>query len=457
MQPVTPDSGSPTVLDRILSPFASVRSGEGGTALLLMVNVFILLTAYYILKPVREALILGESGAEIKSYASGGQAALLLLIIPLYGRLASRVNRVWLVNGVIAFFASNLVLFFFLGRLGLSLGVVFYLWVGLFNVMLIAQFWAFANDVYTKPQGERLFGIVGIGASLGGILGALLAGWMFKPVGPYSMMLISAGLLVSSMILTNWIHLREKPAIAPERATSQPEQVGSEVRDGGKPLGTSGGFQLIFKSRYLLLIAFLVLISNCVNTTGEFILGKTVTTTAQAATQGAVDAEAASKNLIGEFYANFQFWVNLCSAAIQIFAASRIMQFLGAGRALLFLPLVALGGYSVLAIMPILGLIKIAKIAENSLDYSIQNTARHALFLPTSREAKYKAKSAIDSFFWRIGDTFSSLLVFTGTQLALNVRTFAAVNVVLVLVWLGIAIAIIRYLKNSQSTTRLAA
>jgi len=449
MQPVTPDSGNPTLLDRVLSPFASVQPGEGGTAVLLMVNVFILLTAYYIVKPVREALILGESGAEIKSYASGGQAALFLLIIPLYGLLGSRVNRVWLINGVTAFFASNLVVFFFLGRLGLSLGVVFYLWVGLFNLMLVAQFWAFANDVYTKPQGERLFGVVGIGASLGAILGALLAGWMFKPIGPYPMMLISAGLLVFSMVLTNWIHLRQKRVA--------PAQVVSEVGDGEKPLATIGGFQLIFKSRYLLLIACLVLLSNCVNTTGEFILGKTVSANAQVATQGAGDAAAATKDYIGQFYADFYFWVNLCGAAIQMFLASRIMQFLGAGRALFFLPLVALGGYSILAIVPILGLIRIAKILENSLDYSIQNTARHALFLPTSREAKYKAKSAIDSFFWRMGDTLSALLVFTGTQLALSVRLFAAVNVVLVLVWLAIAIAIIRYVRDSRSTTRLAA
>src|SRR6185295_7112758 len=115
------------------------------------------------------------------------------------------------------------------------------------------------------PQGERLFGVVGIGASLGAILGALLAGKMFKPVGPYPMMLISAGLLLVSMVLTNWIDLREKNRRTPE---------GNAGEQSNKPLGTAGGFQLILKSRYLLLIALLVLLSNCVNTTGEFILGK---------------------------------------------------------------------------------------------------------------------------------------------------------------------------------------
>src|SRR5437899_636875 len=140
--------------ERFLSMFAPVRSGEGFTSVLLMIDVFLLLTAYYIIKPVREALILGELGAEIKSYAGAGQALLFLFIIPVYGQIASRLNRVRLINGVTAFFISNLVLFYFLGRLQFPLGVIFFLWVGLFNLMLIAQFWAFANDIYTQEQGK---------------------------------------------------------------------------------------------------------------------------------------------------------------------------------------------------------------------------------------------------------------------------------------------------------------
>src|SRR5438477_5827042 len=100
------------------------------TAFLMMVNVFVLLTAYYIIKPVREALILGGAGAEIKSYAGAAQALLFLAIIPLYSAYASRTNRIRLINGVIAFFISNLVIFCALGRMGFQLGVPFFLWVG---------------------------------------------------------------------------------------------------------------------------------------------------------------------------------------------------------------------------------------------------------------------------------------------------------------------------------------
>jgi AAA family ATP:ADP antiporter len=364
--------------------------------------------------------------------------------------LGSRVNRVWLINGVTAFFILNLAIFFALGNLGLSLGVPFYLWVGLFNLMLIAQFWAFANDVYTKSKGERLFGVVGIGASLGAIFGALVAGWLFEPAGPYMMMLLSGALLGISMVLTNWVHLREKRQIALVRDSTS-------AGAAETPLATAGGFQLIRRNHYLLLIAFLVLISNCVNTTGEFILGKTVEVSAQTATAGAADAEEAEKSFIGRFYSNFYFWVNLLGAALQMFAVSRIMQHWGVGAALFCLPVLALGGYTMLAAFPILGLIKIAKITENSVDYSIQNTARHALFLPTSREAKYKAKTAVDGFFWRAGDTLSGLLVLSGTQLALSTQMFASINVALVIVWLGIAFAITRYMKKGPSATKAAA
>jgi AAA family ATP:ADP antiporter len=401
-----------------------------------MLNVFVLLTAYYIIKPVREALILSGPGAEIKSYAGAGQALLLLLLVPVYSAIASRVNRLRLINGVIAFFISNLVIFYALGQLKLPLGVVFFLWVGLFNLIVVAQFWAFANDIYTQEQGKRLFAIVGIGSSIGAIFGAQVAGWLFKPLGAYSMMLVAAGLLVICMILTNWVHRREG-----HRSRTQ-----AQVAE--RPIGRSGGFKLVFSHRYLLLIAVLVLLSNFAKTTGEFILGKAV---AQHASAVASAAGLTPQAYIGEFYANFYFWVNVCSAGLQMFVVSRIMKYMGIGAALFFLPVIALGGYLTLAYLPILSFIRLIKIAENSADYSVQNTSRQALFLRTGREAKYKAKFAIDSFFARAGDALSAVLVFAGTQFAFDLRSFALVNAASVFLWLVVAFAIIRVRKTHRA------
>jgi ATP:ADP antiporter, AAA family len=429
MSTTTVDLKQNTALERVFSLFATVHAEETVTVLLLMVNVFLLLTAYYIIKPVREALILGGPGAEMKSYAGALQALMLLFIIPLYSAFASRTNRIRLINGVIGFFISNLVIFYVLGRMNVQLGVPFFLWTGLFNVMLTAQFWAFANDLYTEQQGKRLFAIVGIGSSVGAIAGADIAGRLFKPIGPYSMMLVSASILAVCMILTNWIHMRE--GATQHRSEAQ------------KPTGTSGGFRLIVQHKYLLLIAVLVLLENLVNTNGEFILGKTISQQAK----GAANASA----FIGEFYAGFYFWVNLAGAALQIFLVSRIMKYIGIGPALFILPGIALGSYTLLAFAPVLSIIRMAKIAENSTDYSLQNTARHSLFLNTSRDAKYKAQSAVESFFWRAGDGISALLVFIGTKFGLGISRFAVVNIFFVALWIGAALAIVQLRKRHEA------
>ncbi len=161
-----------SILERFLGFFAEVRGGEGLTALLLTANIFLILTSYYIMKPVREALILASpGGAELKSYMSAGQTFLLLFTVPLYGKLVARLSRRRLLNIVTLFFAACLVVFYLLGQAQVPLDVPFFLWIGIFSVSLVAQFWSFANDLYPPEQGKRLFAIVAFGASLGAVFG----------------------------------------------------------------------------------------------------------------------------------------------------------------------------------------------------------------------------------------------------------------------------------------------
>ena len=437
-------------LDRALSLFADVGTGEGWGVLLLALNAFLMLTAYYLIKPVREALILTGGGAEVKSYSAAGQALLLLFLIPAYGRFASRVSRIGLITWVTLFFISNLFVFYGLGLTKTPfLGVAFFLWVGIFNVMIIAQFWAFANDVYTPEQGKRLFALVAVGSSTGAIFGAWIAKPLIAATGVYVPLLIAAGMLGLCILLSRQVHQRAGAAHG-ERG---------QVVDQNAPLGKEGGFQLIFKQRYLLLIAFLVLLLNAVNTTGEYILGRTVSGAAERALQAAMtsDPDGFKKQFIGTFYAEFFFWVNLVGALAQTFLVSRIMTWFGVRVALFVLPLIALGGYALLATVPILGLIRSVKIAENATDYSLNNTVRHALFLPTSREAKYKAKAAIDGFFWRMGDLVSAGLVFVGSLLHLETKAFAGVNFAFALIWLWVVIRIAREHKKLEGSTPSAA
>jgi AAA family ATP:ADP antiporter len=228
--------------------------------------------------------------------------------------------------------------------------------------------------------------------------------------------------------------------------------------DAETVLDRRGGFALIFRSRYLILIALLMWILNFANTNGEFILGRIVTdeATRAAARDGLIGpgAEESVKHYIGAFYADYFTWVNILTALIQLFLVSRIMRYFGVQTALYVLPVVALGAYGIVAFMPLLALIRAAKISENSLDYSLNNTARHALFLPTSREAKYKAKAAIDTLFVRAGDLSSAALVFVGTHMAFQTREFAISNMVVIAIWLVVVTALARHYRHLVEARR---
>lgn len=427
-----PASEEKGLLDRTLSLFTDVRAGEGVSALLLAANVFYLLAFYQVLKIVRDALILSESGAEAASYASAGMAAVLFVFVPAYGALASRVNRVWLISGVTLFFASHLLIFYALGSAGVRIGVAFYIWVGVFNMVAVAQFWAFANDLYTNERGKRLFPLVGIGASLGALVGAGLTAYFFKGTGPYSLMLVASFGLVVPVALTIIVHRRE--GHRKDATTAEAE----------KPVGGPGGFELVFKQRYLLLIALMVLVYNLVNTLGGFILNKMFAEEALRRIAAGTAGGASEAAIIGTLSGTVQTIVNLLALILQAFVVSRIFKYVGVRGALFLLPAIALTGYTAIALIPAFLTVQWTKIFENSTDYSVQSTTRQALFLPTSREAKYKAKQAIDAFFVRFGDMLQAGVVYVGVQLALSVRGFALVNVVLVGVWLLLVVGIRR-------------
>ena len=410
--------------EKLLSFFADVRAGEGWSALLLLVNVFLLLFAYYLLKTVREALILTEGGAYVKAYSSAGQAALLMVLVPLYGFVGAKVVRIRLIVGLMLFFVTNLVVFYSFGVSGAKEGVVFYIWVGIFNVLAPSQVWAFANDIYTEGQGKRLFPMIGVGSSLGALFGAQSAERLIKvfDATPYQLQLLAAGILLiccGLLVAVNRV----------ATANSIPEM----ARHADEKLSTEDGFALIFRSRYLTWIAVMMVVLNLVNSIGEFALGDLVVNQAHALHP---DNAAAQKQFIGGFYGSFFATVNLLGFLLQTFVVSRLFPLIGVRGAMFIMPTISLMSYSLLGLVPILGIVRWAKTFENATDYSIQNTVRQTLFLPTSREAKYKAKATIDTFFMRSGDVLSAGVVKLGSQLNLALTGFAWVNVGLVLIWL---------------------
>ncbi len=446
-----PDRRSGGFASRILRIFTVVHPGEAPTVFLLMLNVYLLLAAYYIIKPVREALILAGKGAEWKSYLSAAIAVLLVFVVRIFSTIASKYPRQKLITAVTLFFISNLIIFYILSVIGIKLGtmgIIFFIWVGIFNVLVVAQFWGFANDLFSPEAGKRLFPLIAFGATFGGFTGSAISKRLVEPIGVYQMMLVAAVVLGICIVLTWIIHLREvkRASVSTGTAGTDTESPGGEQE---KPLEKGGGFKLVFKKRYLLYIALMVLLLNFINTNGEYILGAYVTRTAEEAVAAGTTGTMDVKEFIGAFYAGFYKWMNLFAMVVQLFFVSRIFKWFGVRKALLFLPFISLGGYFLIATGASLMLLQRVKVAENGTDYSLMNTTRHALFLITSREEKYKAKAAIDTFFHRAGDVFSALLVFIGTTyLALKTEGFALVNVVLVLGMITICILIMREHKK---------
>jgi AAA family ATP:ADP antiporter len=416
---------------RLLGLIADVRADEAVSALLMALNLFLVLAAYYMLKTVREALILTEGGAAIKAYSAAGQAMLLLMLVPAFGAFASRVNRIQLLRWVTVFFVSNIALFFAAGQAGLHVGVIYFLWVGIFNVMVITQFWAFANDLYTPDQGKRLFPIIGLGSSLGAWIGSLFAGGVARVLGPYPLMLVAGALLVGCAALASIVDRYQLRRQSPARA-----------RDVTKPLEKIGGFTLVRQERYLRLIALMTVILNVVNTSGEYLFGRYIVEESIRLYGSDPSSLAVRQQFVGGVYGTFFASVNLVGLLLQTFAVSQIFKRLGVERALFIHPLVALGGYLTMLRAPSVATMTWLKIADNSIDYSLGNTAKQALWLPTSREAKYKAKQVVDSFFMRAGDVLQAGIVFIGERLALTVSAFAGINLGLALVWLVVVAAL---------------
>lgn len=401
---------------------SDVHQNEGLLVFLFFINLFLLLTAYYILKVVREPLILLSGGAVSRSYARGIQAGLLAVVIPGYSILANRVEPARLVKWVLGSFVVTLPAFFLSGHAGVRLGFTFFVWLGIFSTLSIAQFWSLATDLLSEADGKRLFPLVAAGGTVGGIAGAQLAARAIRWLDPHQLMLVAAVLLASCILLT---HLTHELGSRRNLDRARPETALRDMR---------GGFTLVLSDRYLLLVAVSVILLNLISSTGDFMLAQLVSDKAHTLNAAAGTRE----HYIASFYGTFETYVSGFTAVAQVFVVGRLFRSFGVGRLLFLLPMFVIGSYALSAMLPRLAMVATVKTIENSTNYSLQNTLQQALFLPTSRDAKYKAKVAIDAFLMRLGDLGSMVVVVVGGMVGLSMLGFALMNVAFGLAWIGI-------------------
>lgn len=456
-QPPTQEDKTPRrgALWFVRNLFTEIRPGEGRVASLLLLSVFFLLASLYMLKVAREAKVLsdrgfyGVQGPSLKALARGFQAMIMaLVVIPIYGWVSARLPRRGLMIGMTLFYAINIELFYLASVANVpNVGFYFYVWVGVFNVSMMAQFWSYANDVYSPEAGKRLFPLIMLGASVGGVVGVLVdrvikALPIFASY-PFVALHVTAALLLCGLIFFLV-------------ADTQVESENTHKKQVSKPLQLGNGLVRVLRSPYIRLIALLLVLLNLVNATGEYILDNYIVDHAQAVASAQFAAGTAAwteaKNAaIGHAFNTFYLSVNLLTLFLQAFIASRVIRRLGTAGALLVLPVVAFGAYGLVLLGGGYAAFRVLKVMENATDYSINNTVQQLLWAPTSREEKYQAKQATDTIFYRLGDLLHSVVIWIGTVwFAFTPRDFAVVNLVLIGLWLLLIVALVREYRRVQ-------
>jgi AAA family ATP:ADP antiporter len=418
------DSRMKALLARLMRPFTKVQPEEAATVVLMTGCAFALLTAYYLLKTARESLILLERGAEGKAYAKAAQVLLMVGVVHFYGQLARKVGRIKLLAIVFLFFISNLVVFAVLAG------------TGVFSYTVVAQLWALAADIYTEEQGKRLFPVIAGGSTIGAVVGGIFAGRL-TPLGPQALMGTAVVILLGCVGVIVWIE---------RRAASVHVAGPHEDRHPDEPVSSESAWHLLARDRYLLIIAGLVVFLNWANSSGEYLLDRTLV----AAAHDAAASPEQQAVYINAFKANYFFWYNSIGGVIQLFAVSRVFKLIGVRNALFVMPVFALLAYGAAGLLPVIAVMRLVKIGENSLQYSLQDTTRNALFLVTSRVEKFVGKTAVDTIAVRIGAILTTVTVFIGARLAWSTATFAVINVGVALGWLGFVLLIRReHLRRS--------
>jgi AAA family ATP:ADP antiporter len=404
-------------LARFMKGASKIESNEIRAVVFSFLFVFALMAAYYILRPVRDAMASDWSDTEV-SFLWNINFFISIGVVALYGMAVSRVRFKILVPSVYAFFAASFIAFYF----GVSLisdrtliDKAFYVWVSVFSLFHISVFWSFMSDLFNKEQAGRLFAFIAAGASAGALVGPLIPALFAQVIGTDVLMLIAAAMLIIPIPLILYLERLKVLDLHNEAVHVNPV----DMRIGGKPLA---GFKMFFTNPYLLAIGLFIVLYTAI---GSFVYFE-------------------QKNLLAEFdratrtqiLGGVDVVVNLLTFGIGLFATSRIVTRFGMPVTLALVPVFIAAGLLILAFAPILTVVLALQIARRAGNYGITRPAREMLFTAVDRETRFKAKPVIDIVVYRGGDAVSSI-AFAGLTdgLGLGLGVVAAVGAVIAAVW----------------------
>jgi len=371
----------------IAGKLAQLREGEARAVGWSFAYFFCLLSAYYVLRPIRDEMGIA-GGVRNIPWLFTATFVVMLAAVPAFGALVGRLARRVFIPAVYHFFVANLALFWAFLEAGAdraAVARVFFVWVSVFNLFAVSVFWSFMADVFTSEQGKRLFGLIAAGGSAGALAGPLVTVSIVGQVGPTHLLLVAALLLEAAVLCA------QRLEFLPAAQGAGP----GAAKIGGSPIA---GVLMVLGSPYL---AGMALWLFCLSLGGTFLYLEQAHIVSAASTDPAVRTR---------IFAGIDLAVGLLTILVQLTATGRLLERFGVGRGVALLPLVFAGGYVVLAFSPVLAVVVAFQAIQRTANFAISNPSFQLLFTALDREEKYKAKNVIDLVVFRGSDAATSWL-----------------------------------------------
>jgi AAA family ATP:ADP antiporter len=384
---------------------------------------FLILTGYYITKPIRDSI--GASNMEALPWMFTATLVAMLIANAAFAATVARMSRRKFIPLAYGFFIVVFVLFFIAMRSRPAaeqvwIGRGFFVWVSVFNLFNTAIFWAFMTDLFTVDQGKRLYGFIAVGGTLGAIFGAYITKHYVGEIGPANLLIIASAMFVVAGFLVRFF-----PAgFTVEDKVAKPEA----------PIGGSvwSGITHICRSPYLMGLAATIMLYTTTSTWAYF---------QQSSLAGAV---LKTSNGRTEFFGNLEIWVNSLTLFIQIFLTGRLLKWFGVAFTLVALPVVSMVGFAAMGVAASLAVLAVFQVARRAAAYALMRPSREILFTVLRREDKYKVKSVTDTLGYRVGDQLGAWSYRGLHDLGLGLNAISWVAVPVTAVWVALSVWLAR-------------
>jgi AAA family ATP:ADP antiporter len=450
-------------LQALINRSVDIRQGEGAPLFLSGFYYFLLLCAYYIIRPIRDDMG-AEGGVENLAWLFTGTLVGMMILHPIYSAIVSRMPRRQFIAVVYRFFMVQLLVFYALFQVleGVSevwAGRVFFIWTSVFNLFVISVFWSLVNDVFRPSQSKRLFGVIAVGGTAGALTGSAITSFLAAGLGAITLLLVSAVLLEVAARVSRYLSDVEQTlamaAIADEalkkdtdikdlevpEASIVTDQVNAKQTEviGG---GMFDGVRHVMSSPYLLGIAALMLLFTVVSTYLYFMQIAIVT-----------EAIGDDRDTRTQLFANRDLIVNAITLIVQMFLTGRILRWLGIGISLALLPVISFVGFGLLAVAPVLMVVIGFDVLRRAGNFAIQRPARESLYTVVSRTDKYKAKNFNDTFVYRVGDQLGAWSYTAMMYFGLGLTGLGLTMLPVSLIWVFLSLWLGKQYKQINSST----